>query len=105
VAVKVAPGSGPARAAIEVGRQRAILRVQGFPGPGRHRVYQVWVQPTKSSKPIPTGELFTVGRDGRGEVQLPASARRAHAVYVSSEPEGGNRTGAPSRAPVISGSL
>jgi anti-sigma-K factor RskA len=94
-----------ARATVEVAGKRSVLRLAGFPSPGRSRVYQVWVQRTPTATPIATRALFTVGKDGRGEVELPASARGAHAVLVSSEPAGGNRTGAPTRPPVLSASL
>jgi anti-sigma-K factor RskA len=106
VRAQVAPAvPGAARASFEVADKRAVLRLAGFPSPGRGRVYQVWVQRTPRSAPIATRALFTVGKDGRGEVELPAAARGANAVLVSSEPDGGNTTGTPTRTPVLSGSL
>jgi anti-sigma-K factor RskA len=98
--VSEAAGLG-ARAALERRGERRTLRVERFEGPGRGRVYQVWTQASPAADPEPTPVLFTVGRDGAAAVELPAAARTAPRVLVSSEPAGGSPTGVPSGAPVV----
>lgn len=90
-----------ASALLEERGERKVLRVRDFAGPGRGRVYQVWTQPQKGTQPEPTSVLFTLGKDRAAAVELPAEARRARRVLVSSEPAGGSPTGIPSRAPVL----
>jgi anti-sigma-K factor RskA len=102
IRARVSPAAGlAAAAALERRGDRETLRVRRFEGPGRGRVYQVWTQDTAKADPEPTSVLFTVGRDGGAAVELPAAARKAARVMVSSEPAGGSPTGIPSRAPVV----
>jgi anti-sigma-K factor RskA len=105
-AARVSPQAGPAaRARFEVAGDRTTLRVTHFRGPGRGRIYQVWLKPAKNAALKATPELFTVGQDGSAAVYLPAAARRAYRVMVTSEPSGGAPAGIPTRSPVLQGSL
>jgi anti-sigma-K factor RskA len=106
VTAQVAPGLGAAaRAQLEETGSRTTLRVAHFAAPGRGRVYQVWLKPGRNEALRATPELFTVGRDGQGAVELPRSARTAYRVMVTSEPAGGSPSGQPSRPPVLQVSL
>lgn len=106
VSAVVSPGVGhAARAQLELTGSRTTLRVAHFASPGRGRVYQVWLKPGRNQALRATPELFTVGRDGRGAVELPRSAQHAYRVMVTSEPAGGSPSGQPSRPPVLQASL
>lgn len=100
-----APVGGGARARVELAGERTTLRIRHMPPPGSGRVYQVWLQPRSSAAPAATQTLFRVGDDGDAAVELPAQARHAYRLLVSSEPAGGSPTGTPSRVPVVVGSL
>jgi anti-sigma-K factor RskA len=101
VSAQVRPSAGPAAVAkLEVRGRRETLRLRRFATPGEGRVYQLWTQ-TGGRPPEATSVLFTVGKDGGAAVELPAAARRAHRVLVSSEPAGGSTSGRPSRRPVL----
>jgi anti-sigma-K factor RskA len=94
-----------ARAQLELAGSRTTLRVNHFASPGRGRVYQVWLKPGRDEALHATPDLFTVGRDGQGAVELPKAARSAYRVLVTSEPAGGSPSGQPSRPPVLQASL
>lgn len=100
-----APAGHGAQARVDLVGERSTLRVSRMPAPGAGRAYQVWVQPSATSAPEATSTLFRVGRDGSAAVDLPADARGAYRVLVSSELAGGSPTGTPSRPPVVVGSL
>jgi len=102
IVAQVDAAQAPAgRARLRIDGDRALLDVQGLPPAGRGRTYQVWLV-TGTSRPRPTRALFAVA-SGRASVALPADARRADEVLVSSEPRGGSRS--PTRAPVVTVSL
>lgn len=85
---------------------RLILRVEHMAGPGRGRVYQVWLLQRAGLAPQPTPAMFTpLGPDGSNRVQLPQAAGASHQVLVTSERAGGSRTGIPSGAPVLSATV
>jgi Anti-sigma-K factor rskA/Putative zinc-finger len=106
VSAQVSPAVGAAaRAQLEVSGSHTTLRVAHFASPGRGRVYQVWLKPGVHAALRATPELFTVGRDGRGAVELSRAARSAYRIMVTSEPAGGSPSGQPSRPPVLQASL
>jgi anti-sigma-K factor RskA len=103
---QVTAAAGPhARAFLLHQSGRVRLEVRHMTGPGAGRVYQVWLQRAPTLPPRPTTALFTVGRNGSATVDLPAAARSARVMLVSSEPAGGSRTGVPSRKPVLQAML
>lgn len=77
---------------------RLWLTVAHMPGPGKGRVYEVWLARGQAA-PEPTTVLFAPTSAGTGEVAIPSSALSASEVLVTSEPEGGSL--APTRKPVI----
>ena len=77
----------------------ATLEATQLPSPGSGRVYQVWLQPA-SGPPQPTASLFVPRRDGSATVGVATDVRKAHAVLVTAEPDGGSS--APTTAPVLS---
>ncbi len=100
-----APAGHGAQARVDLVGERSTLHVSRMPAPGVGRTYQVWLQPSSNAAPEGTQTSFFVDRDGTAAVDLPAGARRAYRVLVSSEPAGGSPTGTPSRQPVVVGSL
>lgn len=104
VALSALAGRG-AQARVALVGERSTLHVSRMPAPGAGRAYQVWLQPASNAAPEATQTLFRVGRDGNATVDLPAGARRAYRVLVSSELAGGSPSGTPSRQPVVVGSL
>jgi hypothetical protein len=74
----------------------ALLRVQGMPGPGRGRVYQVWL---KRDGEIVPGTVFSVRSDGTGAAAIPQGVRGVRQVMVTRERAGGAR--APSEKPLL----
>lgn len=91
-----APG---ASASLRREGARAWLRYADMPGPGRGRVYEIWVQREGGGPPQPTTALFTPDAAGGGRVSVPGGISGVQAVMVTSEPAGGSLS--PSRAPVI----
>jgi hypothetical protein len=103
---RVTPAAGArAHGTLEARGSAVSLHVAGFRGPGRGRVYQVWLLAKGQRRPTATRALFTVDQDGRGVVELPAAAGDGSLVMVTSERDGGSVTGVPSRAPVLSARL
>ncbi len=106
VRAQILQGAGPrASGRIEERGKEATLHVAGFRPAGPGRVYQVWLKPAPKAALRPTGVLFTVGKDGRAAAELPAAARRAYRVLVSSELAGGSPSGQPTRPPVLQSAL
>jgi anti-sigma-K factor RskA len=107
IAAHVTAGAGQGASASLVHEDgRLVLRVDHMANPGRGRVYQVWLQPHSGLAPQPTPAMFTpLGPDGSNRVQLPEAAGSSHQVLVTSEPDGGSKTGIPSRPPVLSATV
>ena len=76
--------------------EAALLRVQGMPGPGEGRVYQVWLQ--RDGEIVP-GTVFSVRSDGTGAAAIPQGVKGVRQVMVTRERAGGAR--APSEKPVL----
>jgi anti-sigma-K factor RskA len=96
VGVTVAKAMPQAGGTLEIGNDRATLRLHDMPDLGAARVYQVWLQ--QGDELVPT-RTFRVGSDGRGDVDLP-SVDDADGVYVTREARGGARV--PSENPIVS---
>ena len=92
-----APGGSAKVVFDESGTARLV--VDGLPGPGEGRVYQVWLR-TGNEDPVPTRALFSVMSDGSGETAVPGDLGSVDQVLVTSEPEGGSK--APTRPPLVS---
>jgi anti-sigma-K factor RskA len=75
------------------------LIVRHFAAPPQGKIYEVWLaRPHRA--PAPTSALFSVTRNGSGDVTVPGSLRGVTQVMVTPEPAGGSRV--PTHAPVIS---
>lgn len=90
-----APG---ASATLEIRDGEGRLRVRGLPGPGRDRIYQVWVR-RAGEAPRPAEAEFSVSPAGTGQVRLPGELAGVDQVLVTSEPAGGSPR--PTRNPVL----
>jgi anti-sigma-K factor RskA len=89
--------AGGAHATLVQRGDEAQLRVADLAAPKAGRVYQVWV--LRGAKPEPDA-VFTVDREGRGDVVLQHDPRGAKAVLVTEEPAGGST--APTSPPSMS---
>lgn len=78
------------------GRDGAQLRVEGMQQPQSGKVYEVWIKRGNRVRP---SSLFTVERNGSGTAAIPGDLRKADAVMVTREPEGGSRE--PSEPPLV----
>jgi anti-sigma-K factor RskA len=90
---KAMPGAG---GKLEIADDRATLELHDMPDLGGARVYQVWLQHGDRLVPART---FEVGRDGRGDVELP-DVGDAKGVFVTREARGGAQV--PSEDPIVS---
>jgi anti-sigma-K factor RskA len=90
---KAMPGAG---GKLEIAGDRATLELHDMPDLGGARVYQVWLQHGDRLVPART---FEVGRDGRGDVELP-DVGDAKGVFVTREARGGAQV--PSEDPIVS---
>ena len=95
VGVTVAKAMPQAGGTLEIASGSATLRLHDMPDLGAARVYQVWYQ--HGERLVPT-RTFEVGRDGRGDVDLP-SVDDTDAVYVTREARGGATV--PSENPIV----
>jgi anti-sigma-K factor RskA len=93
-----APG---ASASVLVSGAHAQLTIANMPQSPPGRVYQVWIE--RSRTPAPTNALFTVSSRGSATVGVPGSITGVKELLVTSEPLGGSRV--PTRAPVITAKL
>jgi anti-sigma-K factor RskA len=84
--------SGTATLRVEDGR--GVLRVRGFPSPGRGRTYQLWLQRD--------GRVRSAGLFGAGEGDVPVQPRLSDRdkVLVTREPAGGSPE--PTQEPLLS---
>lgn len=96
---RLAPGG---RATVELDGDGERLVVTGLPPAGRDRVYQVWLRSERQA-PRPTDALFSPDTRGSAAIELPADARDADELLVTSEPAGGSRL--PTREPLLTASL
>jgi anti-sigma-K factor RskA len=96
VAARVKGIAGTAQLRLTNGH--AELVVHHLTAPGRHRVYEVWLQ-RGSSAPVPASVLFGLNSTGDADIGLPTNLHGVSAVLVTSEPLGGSK--APTRTPVI----
>jgi anti-sigma-K factor RskA len=89
--------TGSAHLAVTGGHGELIVR--HLAPPPRGKIYEVWIaRPHRA--PAPTTALFSVTRDGSGDVEVPGNLRGVTQVMVTPEPAGGSRV--PTHAPVIS---
>lgn len=89
-----------AKVAVTGGHAELIVRHMPPPPPGK--IYEVWLA-RASGPPQPTTALFSVTRNGSGDVAVPGNLRGVRVVMVTPEPAGGSR--APTHSPVISAKL
>jgi len=78
------------------------LRAVGLKALPRGKVYQAWVIPPNSKKPLPE-PTFKPDRLGNGEVQFAGSFVRGMVIAVTIEPPGGSK--APTSAPLLVAAL
>jgi anti-sigma-K factor RskA len=97
---QVTGSSASAKVAVTDGHAQLIVR--HMPPPPRGKIYEVWVA-RASGPPQPTTALFSVTRNGSGDVAVPGNLRGVRVVMVTPEPVGGSR--APTHSPVISAQL
>lgn len=83
---------------IVLAKDGSTLRLNGFPGAGAGKQYQVWLQ-TGTDDPRPTKVLFSVDAKGHGEATIPGDLGDVDQVLVTSEPQGGSQ--APTSEPVL----
>lgn len=83
---------------IVLAKDESTLRLNGFPGAGAGKQYQVWLQ-TGTEDPKPTKVLFSVDAKGHGEATIPGDLGDVDQVLVTAEPRGGSP--APTSDPVL----
>jgi anti-sigma-K factor RskA len=96
VSATVADAMPRAGGTLRIADESATLRLHDMPDLGGTRVYQVWLQHGERMVPART---FSVGPDGRGQVDLP-DVRDTDGVYVTREASGGAQV--PSEDPIVS---
>jgi anti-sigma-K factor RskA len=105
VAATVDAGAAPdGRASLLLDGDDAQLRVERLPAAPEGRVYQVWLK-RPDRAPEPTPALFDVSADGAGTVRVPGDLDGVQQVLVTAEPDGGSRSGLPSRQPIITAAV
>jgi anti-sigma-K factor RskA len=86
-------------AQVRVTNGHAELVVRHMTPPGHRHVYEVWLQQSGKSSPVPASVLFAVSANGDADVGLPSKLQGVSAVLVTPEPLGGSP--APTHSPVI----
>lgn len=90
--------TGPGTASLRLSKGHAELVVHRFAAPPAGEIYEVWLQRSKQSAPIPTS-LFSPNSQGEADVDVPNSVRGISQVMVTPEPAGGTQK--PTHPPVI----
>ena len=96
VAARVVGSTGSAQ--VRLAHGSAELVVQHFPAPPAGKIYEVWLE-RPGGAPAPTRVLFSVTRQGAGDIGVPGEMRGVSEILVTPEPAGGST--APTHAPVI----
>jgi anti-sigma-K factor RskA len=89
-------------AEVRVSGSHADLLVRHLPPLAHGRIYEMWLQ-RGQQPPVSTHTLFTVTKNGTGEVGVPGSVKGVSRLMVTAEPAGGSL--APTTTPVIVASL
>jgi anti-sigma-K factor RskA len=98
-AAQVTGSAGTAKLTVTDGH--AELIVNHMPAPPAGKIYEVWL--ARADGVHPTTALFSVTRNGSGDVAVPGNLHGVSAVMVTPEPAGGSRV--PTHAPVIRAQL